>query len=170
MHLLQAVMTIVVYEVAACLLLLVAVRGASVQPKQIVYVEVNGTLDQSSWTNNAESLYHVELHNSTPVVVKHGCKSEELQESATYVPHDPPCPTWFFPDPSPNGTCRCGDSVHDTVRCNDSTKETSILDCYCMTYNESTGPVVGACFYNLLCPTLTYNLVPSNVTELNHYV
>ena len=69
MHLLQAVMTILVYEVAACLQL-VAVRGASVQPKQIVYVdEVNGTLDRSSWTNNAESLYHVELHNSTPVVV-----------------------------------------------------------------------------------------------------
>ena len=70
MHLLQAVMTIVVYEVAACLLLLVAVRGASVQPKQIVYVDkMNGTLDRSSWTNNAESLCHVELHNSTPVVV-----------------------------------------------------------------------------------------------------
>ena len=32
-------MTSVVYEVAACLPLLVAVRGTSVQPKQIIYVD-----------------------------------------------------------------------------------------------------------------------------------
>ena len=162
-------MTSVVYEVAACLLLLVAVRGTSVQPKQIVYVdEVNGTLDPSSWTNKAESLHHVELHNSPLVVVKHGCKCEELQESAADVPHDSQCPTWFFPDPSSNDSCRCGDSVNDAVRCNESTKETSILDCYCMTYNKSTGPVVGACFYN--CMRELYYLLPSDVTELNNYM
>ena len=167
MHLLQAVMTSVVYEVAACLLLLVAVRGTSVQPKQIIYVDkVNGTLDPSSWTNNAESLHHVELHNSAQVVVNHGCKHEELQESATYVPPDQQCPTWFFPDPSSNGTCRCGDSVHNAVRCNESTKEVAILDCYCMTYYELTGPVVGACFYN--CMRELYYLLPSDVTKLNN--
>ena len=44
---------------------------------------------------------------------------------------------------------------------------------YTMTYNESTGPVVGSCFYNLPPPTLThtlYDLVPSNITELNNYM
>ena len=39
-----------VYEIVSCLLLLAAVRGTSIQPKKIVYVdEVNGTLDLSCW-------------------------------------------------------------------------------------------------------------------------
>ena len=151
------------------MLLLVAVRGTSVQPKQIVYVdEVNGTLN--SWKNKAESLDHVELHKYSPlVVVKHGCKCDELQESAAAASHDSQCPTWFFPDLSSNRTCRCGDDINDTVRCNNSTKETSILECYCMTYNESTGPVVGACFYS--CQNHGVNsLLPSGITNLNKYM
>ena len=126
----------------------------SVQPKEIIYIdEVNRTLVPYCWENGDEflcscvevALDDMELYNCILVVVKPKCKCKELHESAADIPHDPLCPTWFFPDPSPNGTCRCGDSVHDTVRCNDTTKETSILDCYCMTYNESMGPVVGAC-------------------------
>ena len=172
----------VVYEIVTCLLLLLtAVRGTSVQPKQLVYIdEVNGTLDLSCWEDKAKPPYSgvemalngVELYNSTLVAVKPKCKCKN-QKSAADVPHDSQCPTWFFPDPSLNGTCRCGDNVHGTVRCNDSTKEAFIGSCHCMTYNKSTGPVVGACFYNLLRPTRThtlYDLVPSNITELNNYM
>ena len=159
-------MTNVVYEVAACLLLLVAVRGTSVQPKQIVYVDkVNGILDPRSWKSEAESLDDVELHNSTLVVVNHGHKFKELQESAVTASHDQQCPTWFYSDSSLNGTCMCGDDIHDTVRCNNSTKEISILNCYCMTYNKTTGPVVGACFYNCVRKV---HYMPSNVTKLNN--
>ena len=173
-------------SVVTSLLLLTAVRSTSVQPKQIIYVdEVNGTLDPSCWENRDEflcssvevALDGVQLHNSTLVVVKHNCKCKELQESAAAASHDPQCPTWFFPDSSSNGTCKCGDDIHDTVRCNNSTKETAILDCYCMTYNESTGPVVGACFYNCdnsaVNPLLKddlYHLLPSDITKLNNYV
>ena len=43
-----------------------------------------------------------------------------------------------------------------------------------MTYNESTGPVVGACFYNCeKSPFLKdklYHLVPPDVTKLNDYM
>ena len=168
-----------VYEIVTYLFLLIAVRGASVQPKQLVYIdEVNGTLDLSCLEEKAQpphggvemALDDVQLYNSTLVVVKPKCKCEELYESAADAPHDPQCHPWFFPDPSSNDTCRCGDNVHGIVRCNDSTKEAFIRSCYCMTYNESSGPVVGACFYNLLCPTQTHTLydsVPPNVTELN---
>ena len=102
-----------VYEIVTCLLLLAAVRGSSVQPKKIVYVdEVNGTLDLSCWEDKAKPPYSgiemaldgVELYNSTLVVVKPKCKCKELQESAADAPHDPQCPTWFFSDPSSNGT------------------------------------------------------------------
>ena len=169
-----------VYEIVTCLLLLAAVRGSSVQPKKIVYVdEVNGTLDLSCWEEKTKLPYSgvemaldgVELYNSTLVVVKPKCKCKELEAFVADAPHDPPCHTWFYPEPFSNSTCRCGDDVHGLVRCNDSTKQAFIHSCYCMTYNESTGPVVGACFYNLLKHIRTlYDLVPSNITKLNNYM
>ena len=58
-------MASVVYEIAICLLLLVAVRGTGVQPKKIVYVdEVNGTLDLSCWEDNAKLPYSVSRNGS----------------------------------------------------------------------------------------------------------
>ena len=174
-------MTSVLCEIVTCLLLLTAVRGTSVREKQIIYVDkVNGTLDPCSWDDKAEfssvevTLDGVQLRNSILVVVKPNCKCKELHESAAAASHDQQCPTWFFPDPSSNGTCRCGDNIHDTVRCNESTKETSVLECYCMTYNKLMGPVVGACFYNcakkLLLKNESYHLLPSDVTKLNRYM
>ena len=171
-------MTSVLCEIVTCLLLLTAVRGTSVWGRQIIYVDkVNGTLDLCCWEDKTEfsstdvTLDGVELSNSTLVVVKPKCKCKGFYEIAAAASHDQQCPTWFFPDPSSNGTCRCGDNIHDTVRCNDSTKETSILQSYCMTYNKLTGPVAGACFYNFANPFLKdvlYHLVPSDVTKLNN--
>ena len=176
----MTVMVSVVYKIVPCLLLLTVFKATNAQPKQIISVdEVKKTLHPGCWENKTESssvedaLDGVELYNSTVVVGRHKCKCEELKESAANIPHDPPCPTWFFPDPSSNGTCRCGDDIHDTVRCNDSTKEAAILDCYCMTYNNFTGPVVGACFYGCVRNALRdnlYKLLPSNVTQLNNYM
>ena len=100
-----------------------------------------------------------EQHNSTIVVVKQKCKSVPIADA----PDGTPCSTWFLPDSSANGTCRCGNDIDGAVSCNDFTKEVSILGSYCMTYNESTGSVVGACFYNHMCQTS----VPSNTTEVN---
>ena len=171
-----------VFEIVTCLLLLAAVRGTSIQPKKIVYVgKVNGTLDLSYQEDKVKPpnsgveipLNVVEVQDSTTVNVKYKCKRKMLKGSVTDACHGPPCPTWFFPDPSLNCRCRCGDDVHGLVRCNDSTQQAFIRSCHCMTYNESTGPVVGACFYNLLRPTLThtlYDVVPSNITELNKYM
>ena len=170
----------VVYELVTSLLLLTPVRSTSVQPKQIIYVdEVNGTLDPYCWENRDElpcngmnmALDGIKLHNSTLVVLKPNCKCKEFQESVDYVPDHQQCPTWFFPDPSSNGTCICGDDIDGAVRCNNSTKEAAILSCYCMTYNESTGPVVGICFYNCVHNVLKddlYHLLPSDVVELNN--
>ena len=180
----KTIMTSVLYEIITCLMLLTAVRGTSVWAKQIICVDkVNVTLDQSFLENRAEfssvevTADGVKLYNSTLVVVRPKCKCKELQQSAADAPHDPQCPTWFFPDPSSNGTCRCGNDIHDTVRCDNSTRETSILDCYCMTYDNFTGPVVGTCFYNCENPTVNplltdelYHLLPPDVTELNNFM
>jgi len=178
-------MVTVAYTIVICLLMLTAVRC---QPKQIIHIidEVNRTLDPSWWKDRTESQYSsvevaldgVELHNSTLVVVKYECENKELQESAAAhdAPRHPQCPTWFFPNTSLNGTCTCGDDVNGIVKCDESTKEASMLDCHCMTYSKSTGPVVGACFYNCEIPKLNpllnheYRLLPSDITELNTYM
>ena len=104
-----------------------------------------------------------EYQNST-VAVK--CKDTPVAD----VPDGTPCPTWFLPDSSANGTCSCRNDIHGVISCNESTKAVAILNCYCMTYSESTGPVVGACFYNCVPPTMDstiYYPLPSSVTELN---
>ena len=174
-------MNSVLYEIVTCLLLLTVVRGISVPAEQIIYIDkVNRTLDPCCWEDKLECssveviLDGLELHNSTLVVVKPKCKCKDLQESAVTASHDPQCPTWFFPDPSSNGTCRCGNDIHDAVRCNNSTKTASILDCYCMTYDKLMGPVVGACFYNCeknsFLKDELYHLLPSDITKLNNYM
>ena len=144
------------YKVTFCLLFLAAVRSSGVQPKQIIYVdEGNGTLGPSCWENGPESpcesvkvaLGGAEQHNSTIVVVKEKCKNVPEADA----PDGMSCPTWFS---LTNGTCVCGNDIGGIVRCSNSTKKVAILQWYCMTYNESTGPIVGACLYNCIHPAM----------------
>ena len=58
------------------------------------------------------------------------------------------------------------------MKCNETLQESAILDCYCMTYNESTGVVAGPCFYN--CENIPkgqvgilYHPLPHHVEEVN---
>ena len=77
------------------------------------------------------------------------------------------CPPWFEPS---NGTCKCGKEIHGVVKCNETLQESAVLDCHCMTYNESTGTVVGACFYNCVWKKLKdrlYRSLPKTVEQLN---
>ena len=82
-----------------------------------------------------------------------------------------PCPPWFEPS---NGTCKCGKAIHDIVKCDETLQESAILDCYCMTYNESTGTVVGACFYNCVSnkdlKDVVYRPMPNTVENLTQYM
>ena len=79
-------------------------------------------------------------------------------------------PPWFEPF---NGNCKCEESIDYIVKCNETLQESAILDCYCMTYNESTQTVVvGACLYNCMSTKDTkdvvYQPMPKTVEELNH--
>ena len=77
------------------------------------------------------------------------------------------CPPWFS---LRNDTCKCGPRVHDVVRCNETLRQSAVLDCYCMTYGESTGTVVGACFYNCVnnnaLKDVVYHPMPNNLDNL----
>ena len=76
------------------------------------------------------------------------------------------CPPWFEPF---NGTCKCGDSVDGIVKCNETLQESVILDCHCMTYNETSGMVVvGQCLYNCVKRDSRYHQMPKTLEKLNN--
>ena len=163
----------------ATLLLCTAVElSTEVKAKPVIYVDMkNGTLDSSCWKKGLDlpcgslelAIAGARKHNSTIDVLPFevsAAASQEVQSSSSS------CPPWFFPDSSSNDTCRCGKSIHGAVKCNETLQESAILDCYCMTYNESTGVVAGPCFYN--CENIPkgqedmlYHPLPHHVEDLN---
>ena len=167
-------MTSVAYKVATFLLLLSEVRSISIQQGQTIYIDKeNGTLVHSSWEEGLQSpsvqvAPECTKDNLTPVTPQ----QEDRNASIVDAHDNPSCPTWLFPDSSLNNTCTCGNDIEGAVKCDNSTKEVSILPCYCMTYDESTGPVVGTCFYNCVTrkqfdyTSVLYHPLPSNVTKL----
>ena len=42
------------------------------------------------------------------------------------------CPTWQLYNIT-SGKCECGDSIHSAVKCNETTNDVELLDCYYMT-------------------------------------
>ena len=163
----------------ATLLFCTAVElSTEVKAKPVIYVNMkNGTLDSSCWKKGLDlpcgslelAIAGARKHNSTIDVLPFevsAAASQEVQSSSSS------CPPWFFPDSSSNDTCRCGKSIHGAVKCNETLQESAILDCYCMTYNESTGVVAGPCFYN--CENIPkgqedmlYHPLPHHVEDLN---
>ena len=57
------------------------------------------------------------------------------------------CLTWFVCN-SVN-ECQCGDGHNYAVVCDDLRKQSAVLDCHCVTYDEQTeSTYVGLCYYN----------------------
>ena len=60
---------------------------------------------------------------------------------------DRACPTWFICNTENN--CECGDRHNNAVVCDDELKESAVLDCNCVTYdNQGQVTYLGQCFYN----------------------
>ena len=59
------------------------------------------------------------------------------------------CPqTWYYKN---SEKCDCGGSLSGRVYCNSTLGILGILDCYCMTYDDTMEDfIVGACIYNCL--------------------
>ncbi len=83
------------------------------------------------------------------------------------------CPPWMYCD---NGTCRCGDIPNSIIRCDDNWPgKVSVLDCYCLTYNEANE--VGHCLFNCVkrvrnSTTIDriYHILPDNISKLNDFM
>ena len=67
------------------------------------------------------------------------------------------CSAWKYRDS--NSTCVCGDSLGDTVLCEDDRSTVEILTCHCMTYSDQSDDVilVGNCPY--LCTNSFYSFI-----------
>ena len=76
---------------------------------------------------------------------------------------------------SDNGLSKCGDIPHDILQCS-SQGNISVLDCYCITYNESENESqaeIGNCMYNCFNINKTdfsdflYHILPKNTSYSN---
>ena len=169
--------------------LLVAL-AVGVQGHQIIYVDTkNGTLNKSCWEGGLDQpCGSLELadtgaqrYNSTIAVLQRygtsiNTHTRDKERNELAIGHkynlmsaqvvNASCPPWFK---SSNGTCKCGEDIDGIVKCNETLQESAILDCYCMTYNESTGTVVGACFYNCVLnwKDFVYRPMPKTAEQLN---
>ena len=78
---------------------------------------------------------------------------------------DEECHPWmFFNDTI--GECACGDIPYRSVLCDPTIPQTSLLDCYCMTYDNITRKTeLGVCFFG--CDRTLYDGLPTNVSDLN---
>ena len=80
------------------------------------------------------------------------------------------CYPWMFRNKT-SGACECSDIPYQAVLCDPTIPRTSILDCYCMTYNhERKETELGQCLFGCGHKVdMTYFKLPLNKTELNEY-
>ena len=83
---------------------------------------------------------------------------------------DKECHPWMFRNKT-SGACECSDIPYRAVLCDPTSPKTSILDCYCMTYNhEQNETELGQCLLGCghKIDTVYYTL-PHNKSALNEY-
>ena len=87
------------------------------------------------------------------------------------------CPPWFYQsNKDADCKCKCGNSLHYIIHCNEKLQTSAVLDCYCVTFDEKrNATVTGACYYN--CENidkkgfdLVYHTLPKTLSELNEFM
>ena len=146
----------------------------------VIYVDpMNGTTDINCWTSGLEQpCQNLEIALEGAKQIKDSAimtlQPTSIQSSKPLVERvdTDDCPTWMNFNVASN-RCECGKSIHGIVRCNDTLKEVSILDCYLMTFDDELDQViVGRSFYG--CGRgaanqgdIIYHQVPNNKTQIN---
>ncbi len=99
-------------------------------------------------------------------------KDLSSEKSIVYKNHDVmDCYPWMFRNPR-NGNCECSNIPQNSVLCDPEISRTSILDCYCMTYdNESNETQLGRCVYRCghKTDTVFYTLPNYRKSQLYSY-
>ena len=180
----------------AMLLALVVSACAYDTYEKAIFVSAHG-VDATSCLTGGRMLPCKDLHfalegakkmNSTVVFADQcECNDERIDVTSVEGPNindltvfdqNKTCPdVWFFPRNN-SQQCGCGSDLSGLVYCNSTLGTLGILDCYCMTYDESMETVIaGACIYNCNRENASlpifhayddlYHYVPNNSSELN---
>ena len=158
--------------------------------EKAIFVSTTGVDTTACWTGGEElpckdldlALEGARKLNSTVVFTDQcECNDEQVNVSSIKEPNDltvfdqnQTCPqVWFIPT-NDSQQCDCGSDLSGRVYCNSTLGALGILDCYCMTYDESMeNIVVGACAYNCanrvtqMTHESLYRYLPNNSSELN---
>ena len=177
--------------VIVLLALVVRVYSAHSTYGKTIFVSTTTSVDNTAcWTGGEElpckdldlALEGARKLNSTVVFTDQcECNDEQVDVSSIKEPNDltvfdqnQTCPrAWFIPT-NDSQQCDCGSDLSGRVYCNSTLGALGILDCYCMTYDESMeNVVIGACIYNCenratkMTHDSLYHYVPNNSSELN---
>ena len=114
---------------------------------------VNGFID------NVSSDEYVQMNESL-LASLHTLQLQEKQN----------CNPWMFRNKT-SGLCECSDIPNRAILCDSTIARTSVLDCYCMTFNSGQNEMqLGRCLYGCGHKTDTvYYKIPRNTSDLNSY-
>ena len=91
----------------------------------------------------------------------------EIKKHSTALRHDQSCPTWMY-RLNKTSPCVCGSDLKRTVKCDEKLNAVSVIDCYCVTYDDDREMFVsGLCFYGCQIDSV-YRTLPSNASEVNN--
>ena len=176
--------------ITAFVALVVGINVHSTYGATIFVNTTTGVDNTACWTGGEElpckdldlALEGTRKLNSTVVFTDQcECNDEQVVVASTQEPNgltmfdqNQTCPqVWFIPT-NDSQQCDCGSDLSGRVYCNSTLRALGILDCYCMTYDESMeNVVVGACIYNCenratkITHDSLYHYVPNNSSELN---
>ena len=152
--------------------------------KHIIYVDsVNGVDNTSCWYGGIDmpckTLFLANQGRQLKpdiliATIEESSSNEEsnMHEQSLNV-KEPGCLLWMYRDEQ-SGECKCSNSPYGAVHCDPTIPRTSLLDCYCMTYNtEQNQTQLGHCVYGfneISVPDYVYFTLPNNTLDLNEFM
>ena len=145
---------------------------------QIIYVDtINGINESSCWFGGVQqsckslSLAVQGKHrspNAIIAVLQSSLQQQNLNQDIRISKEN--CYPWMVYNET-SGTCKCSDIPNRAVLCDPTIPRTSVLDCYCMTYNTERdetelGKCSGRCYHGI--DTL-YNELPKSTANLTEH-
>ena len=140
------------------------------------FINVSSSLSRHDAGPDFESIAQICNMSIDPFIETIPMRQASIPSSSPQTAQD--CyPCMYYSGNETNGVCECSDIPYQAVLCDPAIPRTSILECYCMTYNyEQNVTEVGLCLYGCVHNIIydnympnVYYLLPQNIVELNMY-
>ena len=148
--------------------------------KHIIYVDdINGVKNTSCWYGGIDmpckswSLANEGRQLGLNIIIATIDTSTFSESLSINQLDNPDCPLWMYHDKE-SGECQCSDIPYQAVHCDPTIPRTSLLDCYCMTYDtEQNQTQLGLCVYGCKHKghqDFVYYSLPNTTSELNEFM